>query len=149
MTRVVLDANVLAPGFTSRVGAAGRLIDLRRAAVYELVVSDHNLAEFERTYGDRYYRSRMTDPQIARIRASLRAEAIVTELTISVVGVATQPQDDLVLATAVSANGDYLATRDKQLLKLGNYRDVRIVHPVDLVDILERKGDDAADPGAT
>ena len=48
----------------------------------------------------------------------------------------THPEDDLVLSTAVSAVADYLATRDRQVLKLSTFQSVRIVHPADLARLL-------------
>ena len=38
VTRITLDANVLAPGFTSRAGASARFIDLWRTHAFELVL---------------------------------------------------------------------------------------------------------------
>ena len=54
-----------------------------------------------------------------------------------VAGVATHPEDDLVLATAASAAADFLGTRDRQLLKLVSFLGVRILHPVDLLALLD------------
>lgn len=68
----------------------------------------------------------------------LLTEATLVEVTVSVDGVATHPEDDLVLATAASAAADFLGTRDRQLLKLGTFHGVRIVHPADLVSLLVR-----------
>ena len=48
-------------------------------------------------------------------------------------GVATQPKDDLVLSTALSAQAAILCTRDKQLLKLRSYQTVVILSPGELV----------------
>lgn len=56
-----------------------------------------------------------------------RLNATVVPITVVVSGVATHPEDDLVLATAVSGQVDYLVTLDRQLLSLGEYQGVRIV----------------------
>lgn len=56
----------------------------------------------------------------ANIVALLRRRALFTELTVTVTDVATQPKDDLVLATGLSAEASHLATRDKQQLKCGD-----------------------------
>ena len=42
-------------------------------------------------------------------------------ITAHVQGVATHAEDDLVLATAESAQADYLITGDKKLQRLGTY----------------------------
>jgi putative PIN family toxin of toxin-antitoxin system len=137
MTVVVLDTNVLAPGFVGTTSVAVRLIDRWRAGGYELVVSEHLLGELARTYTDPYYRARVSTDQAARILTLLRTEAHLTPLIVPVSGVATQPKDDLVLATALSAGATYLATRDRQLLKLETYRGLQIVPPGRLLTLLE------------
>lgn len=61
----------------------------------------------------------------------------MTELSVAVADVATHPEDDLVLATALRGGAKYLATRDKQLLKLETYHGLQIVPPGRLLAILE------------
>ncbi len=58
-------------------------------------------------------------------------------ITVTVQGVASHPEDDLILATAVSARADYLVTGDRQLLALGTFQGVQIVSPRDFVAILD------------
>jgi predicted nucleic acid-binding protein len=55
-----------------------------------------------------------------------------------VTGVASHPEDDPILATAVSASADYLVTGDRQLQRLGSYRGVSIVSPREFLDLLDR-----------
>ena len=58
-------------------------------------------------------------------------------ITTSVSGVATHPEDDLVLATAISGKADYLVTGDRQLLKLQEFEDVSIVSAAEFLLILQ------------
>ena len=67
----------------------------------------------------------------------LEEETERVSLRVAVQGVATHPEDDLILATAVSAQADYLVTGDKQLLALGSFQGVRIVAPAAFLAILE------------
>jgi putative PIN family toxin of toxin-antitoxin system len=132
----VLDANVLAPGLLSKTSVSAQLITLWLEQAYELVVSEHLLAELARTYGDSYFRQRITPKQADRTLQLLRRRAIVTDLSVTVTNIATQPKDDLVLATGLSANAAYLVTRDRQLLKLAIHRDLQIVPPGRFLAIL-------------
>jgi predicted nucleic acid-binding protein len=52
-------------------------------------------------------------------------------------GVAAHPEDDLVLATAVGANADYLVTGVKQLLETSFYEGTTILSPREFLTILE------------
>lgn len=144
MIRVVLDTNVLAPGFVSRASASSRLIALWFRGHFELAVSEHLLMELRNAYQDRYFRARVTVDEVDHILRILRRNAIVTELPETVSGVASHPEDNLVLATALSGRASYLVTQDRQLLTLGEYRGFRIVPPGRLLAILESNDD----PGA-
>lgn len=137
MTRVVLDANVLAPAFVGTASASTRLINLWRRQVYELVVSEHLLGEVARAYTDPYFRRRITPERSARALAFLRRRALLVELNEPVHGVATHPEDDLILSTGLSAGATYLATRDRQLLRLSKFQFIHIVRPGQLLAILE------------
>jgi putative PIN family toxin of toxin-antitoxin system len=141
MIRVVLDTNVLAPGFSTRTPttSAARLIDMWKQQFFELVVSEHLLYELENALADPYFVNRFPPDDVIDLIATLRLEALMTDISVVVNGVATQPEDDLVLATGLSAGASYLGTRDRQLLKLGSYGGMQIVHPADLVDILLRE----------
>jgi predicted nucleic acid-binding protein len=66
----------------------------------------------------------------------LRTETDVTPITVQVTGVASHPEDDLVLAAAVSAGADYLVTGDKQLLSLGRYQELGICSPPTFLELL-------------
>jgi len=136
MIVAVFDANVLAPGFAGTIGASVELIERWQSGAFELVVSEHLLEELERTFGDHYYRSRFTTVQVARALASLRNDATIIEIEPLERGIATHLEDDLVLATALSAGADVLVTRDKQLLKLNVVQGLMIVHPADFLAFL-------------
>lgn len=132
---------VLASGFTSGAGTSAWLVERWRDQAYDLVVSEHIIGEVARTLGeDRYFAARTTPAAVQAIVALLRAEAVVTPLTVPVVGVATQPKDDLVLSTGLSGGCSHLATRDRQLLELGRHLTLSIVPPGALRALLEAEG---------
>ncbi len=110
MIRAVLDANVLVSGLPAASGTLSNLIDQWRAGRLRLVVSQHIIDEVSRAWTKPYWRARYSPTQVARALALLQQEAEVVPITIQVTGIATHPEDDLVLATPVSARVDYLAT---------------------------------------
>jgi putative PIN family toxin of toxin-antitoxin system len=137
VTRVVLDTNVLASGFASDASITKNLIDRWQSGEFVLVISEHLLAELERTFEDAYYRLRMSVPRAERAFGLLRNDALMVDLSTPVVGGATHPEDDLVLATALSGEAAVLCTRDKQLLRLRSYQIVAILSPGMLLALLE------------
>lgn len=94
-----------------------------------VVVSEHILAEVSRTIGKEYFRQRLTQEQVDQAIAAIRRGATITGITCTVAGIATHPEDDLILATALSAGADLLVTGDTHLQQLGVYKGVSIVSP--------------------
>lgn len=141
MSRAVFDANVLASGVASAGGPPGRLLNLWAIGVFELVVSEHILAEVRRTLRKPYFRARLLPEQSRMALDRLRRHAEIVEITFEVRGVATHPEDDLVLATAVSAGSAYLVSGDQGLLRLGAYEGVTIVRPRAFLDSLEPRSE--------
>ncbi len=62
------------------------------------------------------------------------ARMIVVQPVDDVHGVAADEEDDLVLATAVAAQADYLVTGDRYLLEIGEFRGIPIVTSRDRLD---------------
>lgn len=139
MITAVLDTNVLASGFVRPEPPPGQLLLAWRARLYLLVTSEPILAELTRTFEEPYFAQHLTPSQRANNIALLRHEAIITPLTSRVQGVATHPEDDLVLATAVSASVQYLVSGDRPLQKLGKYRGVSIVSPREFLEVLNKE----------
>jgi putative PIN family toxin of toxin-antitoxin system len=136
MTRVVLDANTLASGAITTTGTLASIIDAWRNGKYTVIVSEPILLELERTLQKPYFQQRLTNEQSSRFIMLLRKRATISTITISVRGVATHPEDDLILATALSAKANYLVTGDAKLQKLGTYSGIRILSPRAFLDIL-------------
>ena len=134
MIRVTLDTNVLGPGLIGETGAAARLTRLWSDGAFVLVVSNHILAELERSYTDPYFAARVPSERAAALVNVVRNNATVVELSAEVQGVATHPEDDLVLATAISGEASVLCTRDKQLLKLRAFEGIEILSPGEFLD---------------
>ena len=68
--------------------------------------------------------------------ASLNQDATTTGITVDVRGVATHPEDDLVLAAAVSSAANYLVSGAKQLPLLSSYGGVTIVGPKEFLALI-------------
>ena len=140
MIAAVLDTNVLASGVVGFVAAADRppalLLRLWRAGRFELVLSDHLLAELERTLVKPYFAERLTPEQVARLIRLFRRHARLTPLSITVTGVATHPEDDAVIATALSGGAAYLVTGDGPLVRRGSYQNVTFLTPRVSIELL-------------
>jgi uncharacterized protein len=97
------------------------------------------LDELRRTLATPYLSRFLTEEEREQAVILLETEAILTPLTAQVSGVATHPEDDLILATAVSAQVDYLVTGDRRLReRVPSYQGVRLVSPREFLEILEQ-----------
>lgn len=141
MISVVLDTNVLASGTVTTSNSPGQILNQWHDGQFELVVSEHIIDELERTLNKPYFKKRLTSKVITAFTDLLQNEATVTPITVKVSGVATHPEDDLVLATAVSAKAKYLVTRDRPLLrKVGkSCKGVKLVTPNDFLEKLKKQ----------
>ncbi len=139
MIRAVLDTNVLASGVTNAKGPSGQLFLAWRRRLFDLVTSDHILAELEDTLEGRYFKKRLTSRERQGVAPRIRRQAWVTAITAEVSGIAPSAKDDLVLATARSAGADYVVTGDEAFVAIGSWEGIQIVTPRQFLDTLRRQ----------
>lgn len=127
--RIVLDTNLLVSGIIS-TGLPRRLLNAAQAGVFELCTSEVLLAELLDVLGrpkfaDRLIQAGLSATEIVddlRRLARVVAPAVVPRVVLS------DPDDDQVLAAALAAGADLIASGDKRdLLPLGSYEGIAIV----------------------
>ena len=137
MIRVVLDTNVLASGALVSDSPVTRVIDAWLCdARFVVLVSEEMLDELDRAFRKPYFTRRLGPALREAYLALIRSAAFVIDVHTRVRGVATHPEDDAILATAVDGEANYLVTGDRALLALGSYRDVRIIRARELVELI-------------
>ena len=104
---------------------------------FTLVVSKPILTELVRTLTNPYFGSRLSPADVATALARFHADAVMQPVTDQVSGVATYPQDDVILATALSGRVPYLVTGDKPLLIRGAYQGTRLLSPRQFLELLD------------
>jgi predicted nucleic acid-binding protein len=108
---------------------------------FELVASEHILDELREAFEDRYFKKKLTRRQRKGALALLRRLAIITDITATVSGVAAHVEDDLVLATALSAGAAYLVTGDERFqVAVAGYGAVRVLSPIAFLAVLTESG---------
>ena len=135
--RVVLDSVVAVSAFLT-TGLAAELIYQCQEKVH-LYTSEEILQEIRRVLVEKehirnryHYTTTDADTFVAQLR---EISTVVTQLPeISVIE--RDPKDDMIIACAVAAFVDYIVSRDRHLLDLGSYQDVRIVTPESFMQTL-------------
>jgi putative PIN family toxin of toxin-antitoxin system len=136
--RAVFDTVVVLRAGINPGSVYGRLL-AQHARHYQLIVSAPLLAEYldvlNRPELTRRF-ARLADLDATAIPQVLAATELV-ELSI-VPAVARDPNDDMVLATAIAGRVDYLVSEDRDLLELRVYEGIQIVSAASFLTILER-----------
>jgi uncharacterized protein len=127
----VLDSNTLVSAILVPHGIPAQVLAEARNGRFTIITSSAIATEvFRVLHYPRIQRRYQIGPvDVARLRRLLQRRAIITPLTHQVIGVASHPEDDLILATAVSGSADYLVTGDAALQRLETYEIVKIVSP--------------------
>lgn len=142
MISAVLDANTITSGilgYRNPDSIPGEIIRLWRKGIFTLITSSHIRSEVKAVLQKSFFKKHLTQQEISRIQALLQFEAKQTLITEDIRKTATHSEDDLVLATAISAKAGYLVTGDGPLLrKVGNsYKGVKLVTPNNFLQILQ------------
>ena len=143
MLRAVLDSSVLISAFLTLRGSCAELLRAGERGAFVLCLSPELLADMappllrERKLQARYDYGKAKVTMFCRQLVALAQP--VTDLPELSGAVPLDPQDDVIVATAVKARADYLVTGDRRhLLALGTYEGIRIATPRQFLDLLGR-----------
>lgn len=138
MIAVVLDTNVIVSGFLGHQGAPAMVIERWLAGEFRVVVSEHILGGAVQAWNKPWFRPRFPRTEMERALFLLRSETLVVTPAPGLHGVAPDDEDDLVLATAVAGNVDYLVTGDRRFRAIERYEAIAIRSPREFVAILDQ-----------
>src|SRR3954451_5185906 len=121
--RVVIDTNVTTSRYLNPRGAPAELFGLWEQQVFELLVSEAILAEYERVlqYPKIRSRHRMTDDRIRQVIDDFREVAILVAPTETLDIIADDPTDNRFLECAVAGGAQYIVSGDRHLRDVGEY----------------------------
>jgi putative PIN family toxin of toxin-antitoxin system len=139
MSKAVLDTSILVSAFLNPIpgGASFDLLRFAKQGAFELYLSGDILAETRVLLTSQRNRKRYsyTEEEVEfYCRMIVDLASIVTDLP--EIHVVRDPNDDVILATAIAAKVGYLVSRDKDLLSLGEYEGTSIVSPEAFLHLL-------------
>jgi putative PIN family toxin of toxin-antitoxin system len=138
--RVVLDSVVTVSAFLT-TGLAAELVSLCRekALLYtaeEILQEIHRVLLEKEHIRKRYnYSTADADIFVTQLR---EISTIVSQLPKLFV-VERDPADNMIIACAVASSADYIISRDKDLLDLGEYQHIQIISPENFMQILRKE----------
>jgi uncharacterized protein len=136
----LLPALSASPGLTGGVTPPALLLHQWRADRFRLIISDYIEKELRKTLAQPYFRRRIRseDRELLLILLTKVAEHVVIRRRVT--GVATHPEDDPILATALSARADYLVTGDQRLRdRVSSFQGIPLVSPAEFLDVLSQE----------
>jgi putative PIN family toxin of toxin-antitoxin system len=142
MIRAVLDTNVLVSAFLNPGRVPAQIVEAWRREQFSLCLSEPILAEL----GDVLQRPRVrragdfTEAQVREFLEALAEDCQFVDAPLPVVDiVASDPDDNVIIATALAGDADLIVSGDKDLLRLPEQAAFRIVTPAEFVEMLRRE----------
>lgn len=143
--KVLLDANILISYLvpSSQTNAVSVIMEAVYSGQITLLVSDDLLNEVVESIKTKPRLAKRITPQQADDLASallgLGLAQVLPPLTESIPAISRDPKDDYLLAHALIGKADYLISRDKDLLTLGEVEGVKIVGPAEFLKVLRQQ----------
>lgn len=138
--RVVLDSNVLISVFLAETQTQLSTELYRQCAMSDMLYTAE--AILEETRGVLLERERIRrryaylDEEVEQFIVLVREDSMVVSELPAVHAVERDPDDDVIVACAIAADADYIVSRDKDLLDLGEYQGIKIVSPEVFIAVL-------------
>ncbi len=123
-TKVLLDSNI----FISALGWKGKprvIFEKCLHGEFELITSADQLDELMRVMD--YPKFNFTEEQKQTMLGIITAIATVVEISNTLKVIEEDPDDDVILETAVVGNVDYIVSGDPHLLKVRNFGKIKMV----------------------
>ena len=141
MLKVVFDSTTLVSAFLRKGGATGALLERAVQGEYELYLSEVIIEETRHVLLNREhlrlhfsYTNLDVEEYVTLLRASVRLVSNLPTIT-----VCRDPNDDIIIATAIAAGASHLVARDKDLLTLVTYQGVTILAPEAFLRLLRER----------
>ncbi len=147
--RVTLDTNVLVSAFISKRGHSAEILDF--IATFDeitLVLSKEILEEFKDVMNREEVTTRFgyNKADISKFEVAISEVAEIVDVKSSIRAIKEDPDDDVVVNTAIDGRADYLVSGDRHLRRLGKIKGVRVVIPKAFLTILTRRFGDFVFP---
>jgi uncharacterized protein len=138
--QIVIDTNVIVSSYMFPNSTPGAIIEYWHANAFKLLISTLLIAEYERVLQYPHVRSRikLTEGEFARSIAIVRKQGLLVEPNADLRVVADDPDDDIIVATALAGNADFIVSGDRHLLEIGEHAGIRIIPPSVFLVILEQ-----------
>ena len=127
--KVVLDTNIFVSGIFWR-GSSNKVILNWREGRFTLVTSLEAVSEIVRVLKD--FKIKLSDEMIKDWVDLIVGNSIIVEPKEKIEAIKNDPKDNIFIETAVAGNVDYIVSQDNHLLKLKEFRGIKIITPEEI-----------------
>ena len=136
MIHATADSNIYISAFQFG-GTPLQLLTLAAEGRIDLTISDHIVEEVTRTLREKFDWPEDRIEQVQRIMERI-ARRVAPFQTLNVIK--EDPDDNRILECAVEGGSEYIVSGDKDLHRLGQYGNARVVKVADMLDVVQGKG---------
>lgn len=129
--RVVLDTNIFVSGI-HWVGDSNKILLMWKEKRFELVSSIQTIEEITETL--RSFRITLSEEDILMWENMILENAVFVEPEEKISIVKDDPDDNKFIETAIAGRASYIITQDNHLLKIGEFKGIRILTPKDFLE---------------
>jgi putative PIN family toxin of toxin-antitoxin system len=134
--RVILDTNIFVSGIHWKNGPSGRVIDLWLDNKFELIISQSIIDEIVETLSD--FKINLSFNDIIFWVSVLADYAVFVEPLFSLEVIKDDKDDNKFLEAGVEGNADYIISQDNHLLKLKEFKGIKIIKPEEFLRIINK-----------
>jgi len=124
--KVVLDTNIFISGIFWK-GSSNRIITHWKEGKFTLITSLEAVSEIIKVLKD--FKIKLSEDIIKEWIDLIVRNSIIVEPKEKIAIVKDDPKDNIFIETAVAGNVDYLISQDNHLLKLKEFRGIKIITP--------------------
>lgn len=132
--KVVLDTNIFVSGIFWK-GSSNNIILAWKQKKFTLVSSLPVIEELRQTL--KTFRIGMSDEMIEEWTNIIIENSIIVRPMFELHVVKEDPNDNKFIECAVAGKADYIVSQDKHLLKIGEYENIKTIHPKEFLKILK------------
>lgn len=137
--RITVDTNVLVSS-TFWNGDSNRILKKVEAKEIELMISDEIIKEFSKVleYEEIQKKIKNKNLEMRRTIEKIVFISTIIEPKQKFEAVKDDPKDNKVIECAIEGRADYIVTQDNHLLKLKEFKGIKILTPEDFLKILKQ-----------
>ncbi|MBI2499045.1 putative toxin-antitoxin system toxin component, PIN family [Candidatus Woesearchaeota archaeon] len=124
--KIVLDTNIFISGIFWR-GSSNKVITNWKEGRFTLVISLQIISEIIKVLKD--FKIKLSDDMIKEWIDLIVRNSVIIEPRESIKIIKEDPKDNIFIETAVAGNVDYVISQDNHLLKLKEFRGIKIITP--------------------